>query len=147
MAQRWPGCWRPKQDALADSATGDINCARVLFGVGPEIQTEMSDARSELTRGGPAGQSALVTRRFLGLTTYRGWLAGAGLVISVKVLLGQVETLVGTAVCVERGRWDTISCVAPPDAWQMALTIALLIGLAILIGSEWRVAVDRCRRR
>jgi len=86
-----------------------------------------------------------VLQRLIGLTTMRGWLAAAGLVTDVKILLGQVETLVGSAACVERARWELVSCGAPPDAWQSALTVALAVWLAILLGSEWRLAVERRR--
>jgi hypothetical protein len=84
-----------------------------------------------------------VTTRLIALTTARGWLAGIGLVVDLKVLLAQVESTVGSAACFERAKWEMVLCGAPPEAWQVALAITLAVGLAMLFGSEWRLALER----
>jgi len=69
----------------------------------------------------------------------------AGVIVSSKLLISQVESLAGAAACVERARWELVSCGAPPGAWAMALMLGLLVGLAAMAGSEWRLAAGRRR--
>jgi hypothetical protein len=86
-------------------------------------------------------------KNLCGLTTPRGWLGGAALLLNIGILLIQIDSLVGTAVCFEQARWLLVLCASPPPAWQFGITMGLAVAFAVLFGSEWRLAVVRRQSR
>jgi len=56
------------------------------------------------------------------------------LVVDLLVLRDQIEVTIAKAVCLERARYELISCVNPPSEWTIAGAVAVAIGLAALIG-------------
>jgi hypothetical protein len=56
------------------------------------------------------------------------------LVVDLLVLRDQIEVALAKAACLERARYELISCVNPPTEWSIAGAVAVAIGLAALIG-------------
>jgi hypothetical protein len=60
---------------------------------------------------------------------------GAALLLDLLVLRAQIDAVIGSAVCLERAKFELILCAAPPDEWQIALTSALALALSITLGA------------
>lgn len=64
-------------------------------------------------------------------------LSAVGLLGSVLLLGGLVDRAVGSAACIERAKYELISCLGPPDVltWTViaavALTFAVALGMAV----------------
>jgi ribose/xylose/arabinose/galactoside ABC-type transport system permease subunit len=65
-------------------------------------------------------------------------LLAVALALCLWVIRSQVDLAIGAAACLERANFFLISCVAPPPDWQLILSTALAVGLAILLGTRLR---------
>jgi hypothetical protein len=74
--------------------------------------------------------------------------AVVGLLASMLSIRGLVDRAVQSAACIERARFELISCIAPPDVltWTVAtaVSLAIAVGLGMAIGLPARL---RSRRR
>jgi hypothetical protein len=55
------------------------------------------------------------------------------LLVAVASFRGLVERAMGAAACVERSKYEMISCLGPPDAlaWTLTASVALLCAVAL----------------
>jgi hypothetical protein len=78
-------------------------------------------------------------------------LGAVGLLGSVLLLGGLVDRAVGSAVCIERAKYELILCAAPPDVltWAVsaALAIAFAVGLGMAVGAPGSRSADPATRR
>jgi hypothetical protein len=66
----------------------------------------------------------------------RTWLVAGALLLDLLVLRWQIISSIGSAVCMARANFEAISCIAPPAEWQIALSGALGLALAITLGAR-----------
>lgn len=74
-------------------------------------------------------------RRVLADIELRVWLTAAALLLSVLAFWEQVSAAITSAACLERAKYELISCLAPPSDWQLALSGATVLGLAMATGT------------
>jgi hypothetical protein len=70
-------------------------------------------------------------------------LPAAALSIDLAALGAQVDSAIWSAVCLERAKFELITCVSQPDWWPVALLCALAFGIAVVVG----INLEAARRR
>ena len=65
-------------------------------------------------------------------------LIAVALMLTLWIIQAMVQRAIGDAACVERARYELVSCVGPPPEWQWILFTATAIGLAVLLGTRLR---------
>ena len=67
------------------------------------------------------------------------------------LLGGLVDRAVGSAACIERAKYELISCLGPPDVltWTViaALALAFAVGLGMAVGTPASLSADPATRR